>query len=681
MCERTIVYYLPEFGGKSYLAFKTMKAYYTVRISLEFRTSDLNGLLLYNGQKKGKDFISLALVRGYVELRFNTGSGTGIITSRRMIQPGNWHQVAVNRNRRSGMLSVDGEPHVNGDSPAGTDGLNLDTDLFLGGAPEDEMTLVTERTGATKGLRGCIRLLDVNDLVYDLQEKGNDVLYGSGVGECGNNPCNPNPCKNNGRCHVKEAEMFHCQCVSEFSGPTCADEHNPCDPNPCHKSATCLVLPEGGAKCECPMGREGEFCERESEHDQGKAFIPEFNGLSYLEMNGIHTFVSGLLQKLSMEVIFLAKGGNGMIFYNGQKTDGRGDFVSLNLRDGYLEFKYDLGKGPAVIRSKERIILNVWNVVTVERNGRKGLMKINKGESLSGESPAPHTALNLKEALYVGGAPDFNKFARAAAITSGFSGAIQKLSIKSVPLLKKVNIRKAMEISNYRSHPCTKKVNPCQNGGVCSPRLREYDCMCQRGFSGTQCEKALEEKSAGESESIAFNGRTFIEYHNTVIRSEKAIQVNYFELSIKTEATQGLILWSGKIGERSDYIALAVVDGLVQMTYDLGSKPVVLHSTIPVNTNQWVRIKANRIHRYGTLQVGNEAPVTGSSPFGATQLDTDGALWLGGIEKLAHGNRLPKAYSTGFIGCIKDVVIDRQELQLVEDALNNPTILHCPAKK
>lgn len=54
---------------------------------------------------------------------------------------------------------------------------------------------------------------------------------------------------------------------------------------------------------------------------------------------------------------------------------------------------------------------------------------------------------------------------------------------------------------------------------------------------------------------------------------------------------------------------------------------------------------------------------------------------LGGIEKLAHGNRLPKAYSTGFIGCIKDVVIDRQELQLVEDALNNPTILHCPAKK
>lgn len=27
--------------------------------------------------------------------------------------------------------------------------------------------------------------------------------------------------------------------------------------------------------------------------------------------------------------------------------------------------------------------------------------------------------------------------------------------------------------------------------------------------------------------------------------------------------------------------------------------------------------------------MGNEAPVTGSSPLGATQLDTDGTLWLG----------------------------------------------------
>lgn len=71
--------------------------------------------------------------------RFNTGSGTGVITSRVPVEPGRWHQLVVNRNRRNGMLSVDGEPHVNGESPSGTDGLNLDTDLFVGGVPEDQI--------------------------------------------------------------------------------------------------------------------------------------------------------------------------------------------------------------------------------------------------------------------------------------------------------------------------------------------------------------------------------------------------------------------------------------------------------------------------------------------------------------------------------------------------------------
>lgn len=33
--------------------------------------------------------------------------------------------------------------------------------------------------------------------------------------------------------------------------------------------------------------------------------------------------------------------------------------------------------------------------------------------------------LNLKEPLYIGGAPDFSKLARAAAASSGFNGAIQ----------------------------------------------------------------------------------------------------------------------------------------------------------------------------------------------------------------------------------------------------------------
>lgn len=60
----------------------------------------------------------------------------------------------------------------------------------------------------------------------------------------------------------------------------------------------------------------------------------------------------------------MANDSNGLIFYNGQKSDGKGDFISLSLRDGILEFRYDLGKGPATIRS-------VWEGVIFETEACK----------------------------------------------------------------------------------------------------------------------------------------------------------------------------------------------------------------------------------------------------------------------------------------------------------------------
>ena len=38
-----------------------------------------------------------------------------------------------------------------------------------------------------------------------------------------------------------------------------------------------------------------------------------------------------------------------------------------------------------------------------------------------------HVDLNLKESLFIGGAPDYSRLARAAALTEGFKGTIQKV--------------------------------------------------------------------------------------------------------------------------------------------------------------------------------------------------------------------------------------------------------------
>ncbi|XP_072831807.1 agrin isoform X2 [Vicugna pacos] len=680
ICEKALRPTIPAFGGHSFLAFPTLRAYHTLRLALEFRALELQGLLLYNGNARGKDFLALALLGGRVQLRFDTGSGPAVLTSSVPVQPGRWHHLELSRHWRRGTLSVDGETPVLGQSPSGTDGLNLDTDLFVGGVPEDQASVVLERTSVNVGLRGCIRLLDVNNQQLDLSVWQGSVTRSSRVGECGDHPCLPNPCLSGAPCQALEAGMFHCQCPPGRFGPTCADEKDPCQPNPCHGAAPCRVLPQGEAECECPQGRGGSLCQTVLERDGIQPFLADFSSFSYLELKGLHTFERDLGEKMVLEVVFLARGPSGLLLYNGQKADGKGDFVSLALHDRLLEFRYDLGKGAAVIRSKEPVALGAWTRVSLERNGRKGALRVGDGPRVLGESPVPHTILNLKEPLYIGGAPDFSKLARAAAVASGFNGAIQLVSLNGLQLLTREHVVRAVDVSSFADHPCTRATgHPCLNGASCLPREASYECLCPGGFSGLHCEKGLIEKAAGDLDALAFDGRTYIEYLNAVTESEKALQSNHFELSLRTEATQGLVLWSGKATERADYVALAIVDGRLQLTYDLGSQPVVLRSTVLVNTNRWLRVRAHREQREGSLQVGNEAPVTGSSPLGATQLDTDGALWLGGLEKLPAGQALPKAYGTGFVGCLRDVVVGRRPLHLLEDAVTKPELRPCPA--
>jgi len=48
--------------------------------------------------------------------------------------------------------------------------------------------------------------------------------------------------------------------------------------------------------------------------------------------------------------VFLATSDEGLLLYNGYSTQRGGDFVSLSLRDGFIEHCFDLGTGPAIMR-------------------------------------------------------------------------------------------------------------------------------------------------------------------------------------------------------------------------------------------------------------------------------------------------------------------------------------------
>ena len=54
--------------------------------------------------------------------------------------------------------------------------------------------------------------------------------------------------------------------------------------------------------------------------------------------------------------------------------DGTGDFLSLGMSGGSVEFRFDTGAGPTVIRSAP-VALDEWHVARIKRVKRKGDVK------------------------------------------------------------------------------------------------------------------------------------------------------------------------------------------------------------------------------------------------------------------------------------------------------------------
>lgn len=81
--------------------------------------------------------------------------------------------------------------------------------------------------------------------------------------------------------------------------------------------------------------------------------IPSFNGSSYFQFFGLGAYGSDMFTEIRLYIKPISP--DGLFLYNGARMDGQGDFLSLNLVDGYVEFRFDLGSGAAVIRLGMRV--------------------------------------------------------------------------------------------------------------------------------------------------------------------------------------------------------------------------------------------------------------------------------------------------------------------------------------
>lgn len=152
--------------------------------------------------------------------------------------------------------------------------------------------------------------------------------------------------------------------------------------------------------------------------------------------------------------------------------------------------------------------------------------------------------------------------------------------------------------------------------------------------------------------------------------------LNRFEIRFKTNESDGLMVWMNKgVTLQGDYFAIALVDGHAELTYNLGKQKqlLIVRSQLRVDDGQWHSLIAVRKKRLGTIQIDNDTLFSGTSDPGATVLNTDGNLWIGGSHGLPTG--LPQPYYAGFSGCMDEVKVDGEKLHLVIHGEN--TIRFC----
>ncbi|CAL8325836.1 unnamed protein product [Merluccius merluccius] len=725
--ERVMPYFAQE--PLSYLSLPTIRnAYKAFSIKITFRPDNVDGenatsipfpqqlhsyscMIVYNGQRKstGADFMSLGLVGGRLEFRFDVGSGMATIRDPNPIKLGEFHTVELHRNLTLGSLSVDGGEAINGSSQGKFQGLDLNEELHVGGYPN--YTLIAKTAGIKTGFVGCIRQLIIQNeevIFKDLDRSS------TGVTNCPT--CKDQPCQNGGRCAVSETSLYKCGCPEGFTGSNC-QHHSAlhCHIDACGPDATCINRPNGlGYDCRCHLGKSGNKC-MGGELVTTPMFDGEASYIAYPPLTNIH-------DDLRVELEFKPLERDGLMFFCGGEKIKVEDFVAVSMVDGHVEFRYELGTGQAILRSPEPVSLGQWHRVVAERNMKEGHLRLDQGSMEKKTSPGRSQGLNIHTPMYLGGVRDMDILPKPANISELFKGCIGEVSINnkkvdlSYSFTESRGVRKCVDDS-----PCDSR--PCLHGGHCMPNAEyEYQCLCKDGFEGEHCEvvkemcqNSLQCHNGGScvaGQCVCTAGHTGLNCEEGQLSSHSEAPWNLegngvndspyqyaahfhndgyialpklifprsaqdtpetIELEILTTASEGLVLWQGvetngtrhlrkvhankkELGDKGkgkDFISLGLQNGHLVFSYQLGSGEAEIKSWEPINDGQWHKVTAVRTGKEGYIQIDGGDMRRGQSKGKSLMVNTKGSIYLGGAPDMV--GMTGGKFSGGMRGCVRNV--------------------------
>uniref|UniRef100_G1TN89 Basement membrane-specific heparan sulfate proteoglycan core protein n=1 Tax=Oryctolagus cuniculus TaxID=9986 RepID=G1TN89_RABIT len=162
-----------------------------------------------------------------------------------------------------------------------------------------------------------------------------------------------------------------------------------------------------------------------------------------------------------------------------------------------------------------------------------------------------------------------------------------------------------------------------------------------------------------------------------------------FEIKItfRPDSADGMLLYNGQkrtpgsptnlANRQPDFISFGLVGGRPEFRrFDAGSGMATIRHPTPLALGQFHTVTLLRSLTQGSLIVGNLAPVNGTSQGKFQGLDLNEELYLGGYPDYGA---IPKAgLTSGFVGCVRELRIQGEEIIFHDLNLTAHGISHCP---
>ncbi|EJW76346.1 hypothetical protein WUBG_12744, partial [Wuchereria bancrofti] len=137
--------------------------------SIQLRATASNGIIMFTTNNRHTDYLALYLVNGIVHFAYNSGSGQAVLKSNRSVMDYEWHSIRAEREGLAGTLYIDNVMEANGQSPPGTDAVDTQPPIYIGGLPTDLVPFASRiLQGAKSVFGGCLRDFKLNEMKFDV---------------------------------------------------------------------------------------------------------------------------------------------------------------------------------------------------------------------------------------------------------------------------------------------------------------------------------------------------------------------------------------------------------------------------------------------------------------------------------------------------------------------------------